>query len=92
MVSNKYICQVKNLWGVNRRFRNQDETKEVGRLFGDLFNLVFNIELRFFKADSKTMRGFDTIFESEKSICVENFKIIFVPESWEVGDLFNLLI
>ena len=45
------------------------------------------------------MRGNDTIFksENEKSFCVENFKYenfktIFVPESWEVGHLSNLLI
>ena len=50
---------------------NQDETKEVGHLFGDLFNFVFNLELRFFKAD-KNICGNDTIFksENEKSILV----------------------
>ena len=76
-------------------FRNQYETKEVGRLFGDLFNFGFNLELRFFKADSKIMLGFDTIFksENEKSFCVENFKYgnfktIFVPDGVMRGRSF----
>ena len=68
---------------------------KVGRLFGDLFNFGFNLELRFFKADSKTMLGFDTLFksENEKSFCVENFKYgnfktIFVPDGVMRGRSF----
>ena len=56
-------------------FTNQDETKEVGRLFGDLFNFGINLELRFFKAYEKCKVMTPYLFKSE------NEKSIFVVKS-----------